>query len=213
MKSQNSGKNYFWLVGIGLALVLIIVMFLIFSPKAEPQILPTLVVINTSEASLEASPAATETSSLQASPAPTNTVEANLVTAQVQASPVATNIPPTDVIITPDAQELSLQEQVQLDLLNLEPVDTIITLDVDLPEGQPPLVYLEVVLQTGYNNIQTIDMIKQQLDSRLNTSQYSDFLLIASDGLRAVEYTLNVGTNTWIENQLLDVTPATPQNP
>ena len=114
-------------------------------------------------------------------------------------------------VVTEDPQELSLQEQLETWLLELEGVDSVISLDVDIPEGQPPLVYTELVVFPGNNNTAIPDAFIQHLNDSLDTTTYSDFVVIISDGQAVTEYILNIEDETWQETELTSSTLATPQ--
>jgi hypothetical protein len=204
-KQGISTKLIIGICSVIIAIISVVAVVLSVANSAnEAQTLPTLVLINTdtnevTEVSIPVSPTAEATEAFTQKPIADNSTSFSSNTAI-----------PTDM---ENIEELSLQEEVHSEIMALEAVDAIISLDIDLSEGQAPLVYIDLVLNSGYSNVQTADLIKRELNTLLDTTDYSDFVLIASDGLMVIEYKYNAETNTWYENQLVYTTPATQQSP
>jgi hypothetical protein len=158
--------------------------------------------------------------SSDATDSPNNQVAADQTgTALMSASTPATSdsstalaTPATETpVVTEDPQELTLQEQLESWLLDYEGVDNVISLDVDIPEDEPPLAYVELVVFPGNNNTTIPNAFKQHLTESLNTTSYSDFVVIMSDGQQVIEYILNLEDESWQQTPLVSSTPATPR--
>ena len=106
------------------------------------------------------------------------------------------------VAVTEDAEEAQVQNGLRDWFVALDSVDEITSFDVDMPEGEAPLVYIEVVVPPGYNNASIPDAIISKLNEELGTTTYSNFTVIVDDGERVVEYILEVDNATWFENEL-----------
>jgi hypothetical protein len=204
-KQGISTKHIIGISSVVIAIIIVVAVILSVATSAnEVQTLPTLVLIYTdtnevTEVSIPESPTAEATEAFT-----------QMLIADNSTSFSSNTAIPTEM---ENIEELSLQEEVHSEILALDAVDAIISLDIDLSEDQAPLVYIDLVLNSGYSNVQTADLIKQELNTLLDTTDYSDFVLIASDGLMVMEYKYNAETNTWYENQLVYTTPATQQSP
>ena len=126
--------------------------------------------------------------------APTEGVSA---TASVVPSATATPIPPTE-----DSHEVSLQQQLRDWLASVDGVTKVLSFDVDIPGDEPPLAYVEVVVNSGYNDTHIPDEVVQKLNSVLNTTQYSDFAIIMNDGSSTIEYAFDSKSNSWNQTVL-----------
>ena len=109
----------------------------------------------------------------------------------------ATEIPPTE-----NSQESSLQQQLRDWLATVEGVSQVLSFDVDIPGDEPPLVYVELLATAGHNDTHIPELLVQKLNETLNTTQYSDFLIIINDDQRVIEYRFNSVNNTWEQTEL-----------
>ena len=127
-------------------------------------------------------------------------------TVSVSASPVVTEVLPTE-----DSQEVGLQQQLRDWFLTVDGVNRVSTLDVDVPGDHPPLVFAEIGVSPGYNDTRIPDVFVQKLNDALNTTQYSDFVIILNDELRIVEYMFDSENIVWHQTELAATTPSTPE--
>lgn len=111
--------------------------------------------------------------------------------------PVATQVPPTE-----NPPEAGLQQQVREWFLTVEGVKEVMSLDIDLPDGEPPLVFAEIAVDAGYNNSHIPETLVQKLNEELNTTQYSDFMIILNDDAQIVEYVLHSDSVGWEQTVL-----------
>ena len=118
-------------------------------------------------------------------------------TAIVSNAPVATVVPPTE-----PAQEVSLQQQLRDWFMTVEGVNDVLSLDIDVPNDEPPLVYAEIGVMPGYNDTRIPNMFVEKLMTIFDTPSYSDFVVIVNDGTQTVEYILDSETTTWQETAL-----------
>jgi hypothetical protein len=125
-------------------------------------------------------------------------------TVTVLARPSATEVPPTEA-----AQEVGLQQQLRDWFVGVEGVSQVLTLDVDVPIGDPPLIYAEIVVSPGFNDTRIPDMFVQKLNETLNTTDYSDFVIIVNDELRVVEYRFDSESILWHQTELTSAVPPT----
>jgi hypothetical protein len=109
----------------------------------------------------------------------------------------ATNVPPTEA-----PQEVALQQQLRDWALTMEGVTQVSTLDIDIPENEPPLIYAELEVEAGYNNQSIPNLLITKVNEVLNVTQYSDVTVIINDGTQIIEYTLNPENNTWNQTVL-----------
>jgi hypothetical protein len=128
-------------------------------------------------------------------------------TARVSAGPSATEIPPTE-----DSQEVGLQEQLRDWFMTVDGVNNVLSLDVDVLSDGPPLVYAEIGVNPGYNDTRIPDIFMQKLNDSLNTTRYSDFVIIINDELRVVEYAFDSENIVWQQTELASTTPSTPDS-
>jgi hypothetical protein len=111
-------------------------------------------------------------------------------------------VPPTE-----PPQEVDLQQQLKDWLMTVVGVTDVLSLDIDVPSDESPLVYAELNVSPGYNNTNIPDAIVAKANETLNTTQYSDFVVIINDETLVVEYSLDPETLVWNENVLADNTP------
>jgi len=145
----------------------------------------------------------------QQKPAPTQVVESTSVAAastpSVSVTPpaipsataTATPIPPTE-----DLKEVSLQQRLRDWLTDVSGVSQVLSFDVDIPGDEPPLAYVEVMVEQGYNDTHIPDKIVQKLNDELKTKQYSDFSIIMSDGSTTTEYAFDSKSSSWNQTVL-----------
>ena len=136
-----------------------------------------------------AAPSTQVTDSTAAAVAPNEGVTA---TPSIVLTATATEIPPTE-----DSQEVNMQQQLRDWLATVEGVSQVLSFDVDIPGAEPPLVYVEVVVNSGFNNTKIPDQIVEKLNTVLNTTQYSDFTVIISDGSTTTEYDYDAASGLW----------------
>jgi hypothetical protein len=138
-------------------------------------------------------------------PLPTEVAQATslsvLATQSASATPTPTELPPTE-----NPREVSLQQQLKDWLATVEGVNQVLTFDVDIPGDEPPLAYVEIAVKPGFTDTRIPDAVVQKLNEVLNTTEYSDFVIIMNDGQRAFEYTFDSKNKTW-EQVELSATP------
>jgi hypothetical protein len=114
---------------------------------------------------------------------------------------------PTEVRPTENTQEASLQEQLRDWFVTVEGVKNVLSLDVDVADGEPPLVYAEILVNAGGNDTRIPDRFVQKMNETLNTTQYSDFVIIINDETRIVEYAFDSEKIMWHQTELASTTP------
>jgi hypothetical protein len=112
-------------------------------------------------------------------------------------TPTETEVPPTE-----DSHEVSLQQKLREWLTSVDGVTQVLSFDVDIPGDEPPLVYVELVVGSGYNDTKIPDQIVKKLNDELKTTQYSDFAVIVSDGSATTEYDYDSASSSWNQTQL-----------
>ena len=111
--------------------------------------------------------------------------------------PSATPIPPTE-----DSKEVSLQQRLRDWLASVEGVSQVLSFDVDIPGDEPPLGYVEVVVNSGYNDTKIPDQIAEKLKTELKTTEFSDLAVIMSDGSTTTEYDYDSKSSSWNQTEL-----------
>jgi hypothetical protein len=114
------------------------------------------------------------------------------VTAMPSLIPTATELPPTE-----NSHEVSLQQQLRDWLSTVQGVSQVLSFDVDIPDNEAPLAYVEVNVESGYNDTHIPDEIVQKLNSVLNTTNYSDLTVIMNDVSSIVQYSFDSTVSTW----------------
>src|SRR4051812_10438416 len=69
------------------------------------------------------------------------------LTPSIVLTPTETEVPPTE-----DSHEVSLQQKLREWLTSVDGVTQVLSFDVDIPGDEPPLVYVELVVNSGYND-------------------------------------------------------------
>lgn len=126
------------------------------------------------------------------SPGPSNAIPATAAATQE-----STPLPPVE-----PTQEVALQQQLTAWFLTVAGVDSVSSLDVDVPADEPPLVYAEIAVSPGYNDSRIPETLIAHLKELLNTSQFSDVVVIIDDGAHMTEYTLDPASMVWNDNLL-----------
>ncbi len=122
-------------------------------------------------------------------------------------------LPPTDVPPTEAPQEVALQQQVRDWVQAVEGVTQVLTLDIDVPGDEPPLIYAELEVEPGFNTTSVPNQLVAKVSEILGASQYSDVVVIMNDGTLVTEYTLNLESGGWNETILTSSAPSsTPSN-
>jgi hypothetical protein len=119
------------------------------------------------------------------------------------ATPPATEVPPTE-----PPKEVSLQQQLRDWFMTVGGVSKVSSLDIDVPNNEPPLVYAEIEVTPGYNDTRIPNIFVGKLNEALATTQYSDFVIIINDGTQVVEYDFDSKNTVWSETLLADNSPA-----
>lgn len=127
--------------------------------------------------------------------------------ANLPATLPATTVPPTEA-----PQEVALQQQVRDWVLTVDGVTQVLTLDIDVPGDEPPLIYAELEVGPGHNNTSIPNQLVAKVNEVLSISQYSDFVVIMNDGTQVTEYTLNLETGGWSETVLTGGSSSTPSD-
>jgi hypothetical protein len=120
----------------------------------------------------------------------------------ITATSPATAVPPTE-----PPQEVALQQQLRDLLKTVVGVNDILSLDIDVPGDEPPLIYVEISVSPGYNNTNIPDAFVAKVNETLNTTQYSDLVVIISDESQTVEYTFDSQNLVWSRNVLSGTAP------
>jgi hypothetical protein len=119
------------------------------------------------------------------------------VTLSIVLNPTETEIPPTE-----DSQEVSLQQKLRDWLTSVQGVTQVLSFDVDIPGDEPPLVYVELVVNSGYDDTKIPDLIVKKLNDELKTTKYSDFAVIMNDGSTTTEYDYDSAGSAWNQTVL-----------
>ncbi len=130
----------------------------------------------------------------------TDSLPADVSTAtdtNVTATSPATAVPPTE-----PPQEVALQQQLRDWLKTVVGVNDVLSLDIDVPGDEPPLIYVEISVSPGYNTTSIPDAFVAKVNETLNTTQYSDFVVIISDETQTVEYTFDSQNVVWSQTVL-----------
>jgi hypothetical protein len=112
-------------------------------------------------------------------------------------TPQPTAVPPTE-----PPTEVAMQDQLRGWLGNVVGVTQVLSLDVDVPSDEAPLVYAEVNISAGYNDTNIPDALVAKMNETLNTTQYSDFAVIMNDGTVTIEYDYDSQNATWSQTVL-----------
>ena len=64
------------------------------------------------------------------------------------------------------------------------------------------LGYVELIVNSGFNDTNIPDLIAEKLKSDLNTTQFSDLTVIMSDGSTTTEYDYVSKTSSWNQIEL-----------
>ncbi len=115
----------------------------------------------------------------------------------VTATSPATAVPPTE-----PPQEVALQQQLRDWLKTVVGVNDVLSLDIDVPGDEPPLIYVEISVSPGYNTTSIPDAFVAKVNETLNTTQYSDFVVIINDETQTVEYTFDSQNVVWSQTVL-----------
>jgi hypothetical protein len=121
----------------------------------------------------------------------------------ITATSPATAVPPTE-----PPQEVTLQQQLQDWLKTVVGVNDVLSLDIDVPGDEPPLIYVEISVSPGYNNTSIPDALVAKVNETLNTTQYSDFVVIINDESQTVEYTFDSQNVVWSQTVLSGTAPS-----
>jgi hypothetical protein len=127
----------------------------------------------------------------------TATTESVTATPTIVLSPTATDIPPTE-----NGQEVTLQQKLREWLAAVKGVSKVLSFDVDIPGDEPPLGYVEVVVDSGFNDTNIPDQIAEKLKTELKTTEFSDLAVIMSDGSTTTEYDYDSKGSSWNQTQL-----------
>lgn len=128
-------------------------------------------------------------------------------TGSVSPSPSVTEVSPTE-----NYEEVGLQQQVRDWFVTVEGVNNVLSLDIDVPGNEPPLVYAEIAVNPGFNDTRIPDILVQKLNDMLNTTQYSDLVVIINDGQQIVEYMLDLENSGWNQTELSAAMLPTPES-
>jgi hypothetical protein len=112
-------------------------------------------------------------------------------------TPQPTAIPPTE-----PPTEVAMQDQLRGWLGNVVGVTQVQSLDIDVPSDEPPLIYAEVDISEGYNDTSIPEAFVAEVNQALNTTQYSDFVVIMNDGTVTIEYDFDSQNGTWSQTVL-----------
>jgi len=107
-------------------------------------------------------------------------------------TPTATALPPTE-----NSHEVSLQQQLRDSLSTVQGVSKVLSFDIDLPDNEAPLAYVEVNVDSGFNDTHIPDKIVQKLNGVLNTTHYSDLTIIMNDVSSVVQYSFDSANKSW----------------
>ena len=112
-------------------------------------------------------------------------------------TPQPTAIPPTE-----PPTEVAMQDQLQSWLASVVGVTQVVSLDIDVPSDEAPLVYVELAVSPGYNDTNIPNTLVAKMNVTLNTTQYSDFAVIMNDGSATIEYDYDSQSATWTQTVL-----------
>jgi hypothetical protein len=112
-------------------------------------------------------------------------------------TPQPTAIPPTE-----PPTEVAMQDQLESWLAGVVGVTQVLSLDIDVPGNEAPLVYAELDVSAGYNDTNIPNALVAKMNETLNTTQYSDFAVIMNDGSATIEYDYDSQTATWSQTVL-----------
>lgn len=114
--------------------------------------------------------------------------------------PAATIVRPTE-----NPAEVDLQQELRDWFMTVDGVENVLSLDVDVPGDQPPLIFAEIVVADGFNDTRIPDTFMHRLNEALSTTHYSDFVIIVKDEMKAVEYGLDTESLSWHQTELASV--------
>jgi hypothetical protein len=112
-------------------------------------------------------------------------------------TPQPTAVPPTE-----PPTEVAMQDQLRSWLGNVVGVTQVLSLDIDIPGDEAPLVYTEIDIGAGYNDTNIPNALVAKVNETLNTTQYSDFVVIMNDGSATIEYDFESQNATWSQTVL-----------
>jgi hypothetical protein len=112
-------------------------------------------------------------------------------------TPQPTAVPPTE-----PPTEVAMQDQLRSWLRSVVGVTQVLSLDIDVPSDEAPLVYAEIDVSEGYNDTNIPDALVAKMNETLNTTQYSDFAVIMNDGSATIEYDFDSQNATWSQTVL-----------
>jgi hypothetical protein len=112
-------------------------------------------------------------------------------------TPQPTAVPPTE-----PPTEVAMQDQSQSWLASVVGVTQVLSLDIDVPSDEAPLVYAEIDVSEGYNDTNIPNALVAKMNETLNTTQYSDFAVIMNDGSATIEYDFDSQNATWSQTVL-----------
>jgi hypothetical protein len=112
-------------------------------------------------------------------------------------TPQPTAVPPTE-----PPTEVAMQDQLRSWLAGVVGVTQVLSLDIDVPSDEAPLIYTEIDVDAGYNDTSIPDALVAKVNETLNTTQYSDFVVIMNDGAVTIEYDYDSQNATWSQTVL-----------
>jgi hypothetical protein len=130
-------------------------------------------------------------------PAPVSRGGATATNTDTILTPQPTAVPPTE-----PPTEVAMQDQLQSWLGSMVGVTQVLSLDIDVPSDEAPLVYAEIAVSEGYNDTNIPDALVAKMNETLNTTQYSDFAVIMNDGSATIEYDFDSQNATWSQTVL-----------
>lgn len=126
-----------------------------------------------------------------------NAASAAFASADSTPAPVPTSIPPTE-----PSEEIEVQDALQSWFATVAGVTNVRSLDIDVPAGEPPLVYAEIDVEPGYSGQQMAETFVTKLNEVLGVTRYSDLVIIIDDGAQVIEYTFDSDDTIWHETLL-----------
>jgi len=177
--SGNSGRSRLYVL-IALLVILVVGGFGIYRLSQQNAVPSTPTIEATSAAAVA-----------------TSTIESATAAPTIVLSPTATDIPPTE-----NGQEVTLQQSLREWLAAVKGVSKVLSFDVDIPGDEPPLGYVEVVVDSGFNDTNIPDQIAEKLKTELKTTEFSDLAVIMSDGSTTTEYDYDSKSSSWNQTQL-----------
>jgi hypothetical protein len=177
--AASSGRSRLYIL-VAFVLILAIGFFAVYRLSQQNAVPPTATLEGTSAAVV-----------------PTVPAESATATPTIVLSPTPTDIPPTE-----NGQEVTLQRRLHDWLATVEGVSKVLTFDVDMPGDEAPLGYVEMIVNSGFNDTKIPDLIAEKLKTELNSTQFSDLTVIMSDGSTTTEYDYVSKTSSWNQIEL-----------